>query len=704
MKKIFILFAASAFSLTGALAQSISNFSPTAYSENDGWKYLDQSVTVSSSSNWDGGFIEFDVTNVNDTKDEFKLLAGTTYSLSGRTLKNSSNEILGEIDATYDGTAGKKLRINFSSPFTNASFEDDLTGWTIVGGRINLGSTVIAGYTTQESDPYPGNVPNRDNNAPASASYSYELSTTEKTSGTKSLRLYSSMTTSNDCDVVHGPGVYSSPFDAVQGDKIYFDWRAVNGGDDYDIFGYIVNTSNGAVSVILNQNGGQTSWATANVTIPTTGTYRFVFVNGTHDKTCGRAAGASLYIDNVKVFGNKVTNAIVEDIIENVQFRNDCGNQRSNRTIRIQAATGTSSTISASGTMTFSTTPPVARANNISIQLSNATGTASITAAQVDNGSYDADCGLASISLSKTTFTCSDIGTNNVTFTATDRMGATATTTIVVTVQPNTFVTSEPVDSTTCPGVGASYSIVASGYNLNYQWQINKAGSWANVVGSNYTGVNTPTLKLITTDTFMDFHKFRCVVGGCNFDTSAVATQRVYRLPLITVEPVQPEIKCGNDSVVWQIGSYGSQLSYVWERDTGTGWHVLPGDTTINYKVVKLNTTMNGHRYRCIVNGICSPPDTSLVRIIRVRGNQPRVDLNQLTKANPGQADGATDVSISEYNQYLRYTRWSAKSDTDFPEAPNYDMNNAIEGAYYLMVVTKEHCVYYEGPYYLQDR
>jgi hypothetical protein len=63
------------------------------------------------------------------------------------------------------------------------------------------------------------------------------------------------------------------------------------------VFGYVLNTANGNTITVLDQTQlsyGNTAWTTAHVTIPADGTYKFVFVNGTYDATCGLAAGASL--------------------------------------------------------------------------------------------------------------------------------------------------------------------------------------------------------------------------------------------------------------------------------------------------------------------------------------------------------------------------------------------------------------------------
>src|SRR6202012_2543586 len=53
-------------------------------------------------------------------------------------------------------------------------------------------------------------------------------------------------------------------------------------------------------------------------------------------------------------------------------------------------------------------TPPVVRTNNLTVYLDNS-GQATITVAQVDNGSTD-NCGIASRVLTRSGFTCSDLG------------------------------------------------------------------------------------------------------------------------------------------------------------------------------------------------------------------------------------------------------------------------------------------------------
>jgi hypothetical protein len=103
-------------------------------------------------------------------------------------------------------------------------------------------------------------------------------------------------------------------------------------------------------------------------------------------------------------------------------------------TLTVTDNSGNSSTCTAIVTV-VDNVPPVAVCQNVTVFL-NASGSGSTTAAAVNNGSSDA-CGIQSISLSQTSFTCANIGPNTVVLTVTDNNGNTSTCTAVVTVVDN---------------------------------------------------------------------------------------------------------------------------------------------------------------------------------------------------------------------------------------------------------------------------
>ena len=82
------------------------------------------------------------------------------------------------------------------------------------------------------------------------------------------------------------------------------------------------------------------------------------------------------------------------------------------------------------------TEAPVARCRNRTIEL-NASGSATLTPAQVNNGSSD-NCSLPGLSLNRTSFTCADVGMRTVLLTATDGAGNSHSCVSTVIVQDNT--------------------------------------------------------------------------------------------------------------------------------------------------------------------------------------------------------------------------------------------------------------------------
>lgn len=98
-------------------------------------------------------------------------------------------------------------------------------------------------------------------------------------------------------------------------------------------------------------------------------------------------------------------------------------------------------------------TAPSAQCQNVSVTLMN--GAATVTAAQVDHGSSD-NCGPVTLSLSKTNFSCADIGGNTVTLTVKDVTGNTSTCTATVTVigvVPTCHITANQANNTCTGGI-----------------------------------------------------------------------------------------------------------------------------------------------------------------------------------------------------------------------------------------------------------
>lgn len=110
-----------------------------------------------------------------------------------------------------------------------------------------------------------------------------------------------------------------------------------------------------------------------------------------------------------------------------------CANVGAN-TVTLTVTDNAGNSTSANAVVTVvDNTPPVVGIQNITVFLAS-NGQVNITPAMINNNSSDA-CGIALLRLSKTHFTCDDIGPNTVTLTVTDVNGNVATNTATVLVQ-----------------------------------------------------------------------------------------------------------------------------------------------------------------------------------------------------------------------------------------------------------------------------
>lgn len=152
-------------------------------------------------------------------------------------------------------------------------------------------------------------------------------------------------------------------------------------------------------------------------------------------------------------------------------------------TLTVTDASGNSSSRTAVVTVRDQVGPTVVT-QPVTVQLSSA-GTASITAAQVNNSSTDA-CGIASISVSPNTFTCANLGANTVTLTVTDVNGNTSTGTAVVTVTIDfTTALDNDLDGTpdNCDPDDDNDGVLDSNDNCQFQANANQADNDADGLG-----------------------------------------------------------------------------------------------------------------------------------------------------------------------------------------------------------------------------
>lgn len=219
----------------------------------------------------------------------------------------------------WKGTGGKvtNMRMRRVPPrvlptFENYGFENGISGWRILTKRVRLnGNSIVAGFPTP-TDPTanPGGGPGDVLSVNTLPSFSYKLETVDKppSGETQCLRLTMFNGIVSPGAIMYGPAVYSDfsvPFAA--GDIVKFWWKALAGGDAYNVYSYLVNQDTGSYIQLLDVTGPNdsqgTNWAEVSRTIQSgeQGNYAFVFVAGSWDSTFGTVIGGELLLDNIQI-------------------------------------------------------------------------------------------------------------------------------------------------------------------------------------------------------------------------------------------------------------------------------------------------------------------------------------------------------------------------------------------------------------------
>jgi subtilisin-like proprotein convertase family protein len=197
-------------------------------------------------------------------------------------------------------------------------------------------------------------------------------------------------------------------------------------------------------------------------------------------------------------------------------------------------------------------------------------------------------------------------------------------------------ITTQPANlaAPLCPGFNAVYTVVATGTNLTYQWQLstNGGGSWSNISnGPQYSGVNTASLTVLAVTTGQNGHMFRVVISGAcppvlnsNAVTLVVATP-----PTITTQPANRTV-CAPAPAVFTVvtGGIPAPTIFQWQvSTTGAGgpWVNLTtgGSYTNTLTVSPTTTAMNGSLYRVIVTNSCGQTITSSNALLTVSAATP---------------------------------------------------------------------------------
>jgi subtilisin-like proprotein convertase family protein len=165
-------------------------------------------------------------------------------------------------------------------------------------------------------------------------------------------------------------------------------------------------------------------------------------------------------------------------------------------------------------------------------------------------------------------------------------------TTVVVTVNQQATITTQPVNQNICIGNNATFSVVVSGTApVNYQWMqgVSANGPWTNIVnGGIFSGVNSNTLTITTAPVSMSGTWYRVVLNGgagCGGNISSAALLTVNPLPNVAISANPIIIAPGQETIIRSTVTPNPAATYTWYLD-GV---IVPG-ATADTIVVDINS------------------------------------------------------------------------------------------------------------------
>jgi hypothetical protein len=192
----------------------------------------------------------------------------------------------------------------------------------------------------------------------------------------------------------------------------------------------------------------------------------------------------------------------------------------------------------------------------------------------------------------------------------------------ILTVNTAPAITAQPGNPIVYTGSPTTFSITATGTNLNYQWQFSAngcAGPWTNIVNAApYSGATTPTLTINPTNTGLNGAGYRCVVSGtCAPAATSNCGLLTVNVPVSITSQPSASILCAGAQTSFTVGVAGTTPTYQWQESTNGGgtWNnitnggVYSGATTATLTLTGVTAGMTGYQYRAVVTG--APPGST---------------------------------------------------------------------------------------------
>jgi hypothetical protein len=245
------------------------------------------------------------------------------------------------------------------------------------------------------------------------------------------------------------------------------------------------------------------------------------------------------------------------------------------------------------------------------------------------------------------------INAGSYTVDVTGSCGTTTSNAAVLTVNPATSITTQPVGTAGCEGQNTTFTVVAAGTgSLSYQWKFG---------GTNINGATSSTYNIPSTTTANDGNYSVVVSGGCGNATSSTVALNVYPSPstaVISTADITNATLCGKNEVSVSANTPVVGSTGLWSV-VGNWGIVSSGDTEPTTTFTADNAALGGVPKKLVWSHVkvtsgnsCFTRDT-----ITIDFKQPSfTEISTLVQNGDVLWNGLTDASWSTSSNWYQYT------------------------------------------------
>lgn len=175
------------------------------------------------------------------------------------------------------------------------------------------------------------------------------------------------------------------------------------------------------------------------------------------------------------------------------------------------------------------------------------------------------------------------------------------------------IITEQPSSQQVSDGNIATFSIVASGENLSYQWQTFKDDVWYSISGANAASYAVGASRLLNNA------QYRCQVSNpigsvySEIVRLSVTSGSDISTPSIQIQPRSVTVADGT-AAMFATSASGGSLYFQWQVKRNGQWYAITGATNSIYTVVA-RQSMNGEQYRCQITNSAGTVYTNIVQL-----------------------------------------------------------------------------------------